>query len=232
MKAMFSAVFPLPDLKGLPDSYALGACGLTGLSAYFGLIKVCQPKSGETVVVSSAAGAVGSLAGQIAKIKGCKVVGFAGSEEKVSWIKDELGFKFAFNYKEVHADSILKKYAVEGVDCYFDSVGGEFTYNVLRNMNEFGRVALCGAISTYNDPKDNKVPFDYQSMIYKQLRLEGFMVNRWFSEFPEGVGQLAEWIHQGKLKVRETKTQGFENMPQAFLDLFKGKNFGKAIVVA
>ncbi|CAG7823438.1 unnamed protein product [Allacma fusca] len=197
MKAVFSGVLPLPDLKGLPNSYALGAVGMTGLAAYFGLLKLCQPKAGDTVVVSTAGGAVGSLVGQIAKIKGCKVVGFAGTDEKVKWIKEELGFDFAFNYKEVHLDSILKKFAVEGVDCYFDNVGGEFTYTVTRNMNEFGRIAICGAISTYNeDAKNNKVPFDYASMVYKQIRMEGFMINRWFNEWKDATLQLAQWIHE------------------------------------
>ncbi|OXA59127.1 Prostaglandin reductase 1 [Folsomia candida] len=230
LKGLFRGVFPMPDLQGLPDSYALGVCGLTGLAAYFGLLKICQPKSGETVVISSAAGGTGSVAGQIAKIKGCKVIGFAGSEEKVRWLLD-LGFDQSFNYKEINVDHTLKKWAVEGVNCYFDNVGGDLTFWVLQNTNESGRVALCGAISSYNDdPKTAKVQFDYTSMIYKQIKMEGFLVNRWFPEWGPAIGELIGWVKDGRVKSRETVVEGFESLPQAFIDIFEGKNVGKMIV--
>jgi len=224
----------LPDMKGLGVSNALGVLGMPGMTAYFGFLEICQPKEGENVVVSVAAGAVGSIVAQIAKLKGLRVIAFAGTEEKVNWLKNDLGIKFAFNYKEVHLDSILKKYAVEGVDCYFDNVGGEFSCTVMSNMNDRGRIAVCGAISVYNeDTKDKvKIPFDYGIMIYKQIKMEGFVITRWKDQFPEGIKQVAQWMQEGKIKFRETKTQGFENMPKAFIEMLQGKNIGKAIVMA
>lgn len=143
----------MPEMKGLPDSYALGCLGMPGNTAYFGLTQICKPKAGETLVVSAAAGAVGSLVGQIGKILGMSVVGYAGTDDKVKWLK-ELGFDHAFNYKTQELPKTLKENATKGVDCYFDNVGGEFAYHVMRQMNPFGRVSLCGAISIYNeDPR-------------------------------------------------------------------------------
>jgi len=219
----------LPDLKGLPESVGLGVLGMPGMTAYFGFLRVCQPKEGETVVVNAAGGAVGSLVCQIAQIKGCKVLAFAGTDDKVKWLKEDLGIKFAFNYKEVHLDSILKKYAVEGVDCYFDNVGGEFSFTVVKNMNQFGRISQCGAISVYNE-KEVKIPFDYATLIYKSIRMEGFLVTNWVKEYPEGIAQMSQWIQEGKLKFRETR-YSFEDMPRAFMELFEGKNTGKAIII-
>ena len=145
----------MPDMKGLPDSYALGCLGMPGNTAYFGLSKICQPKAGETLVVSAAAGAVGSLVGQIGKIYGLKVIGYAGSDDKVEWLKS-LGFDHAYNYKTEDLPKTLKESAPQGVDCYFDNVGGEFAFHVTRAMNPFGRISLCGAISVYN--KDASKP--------------------------------------------------------------------------
>jgi len=227
----FETVYKKPDLKGLPDSYALGSVGMPGNTAYFGL-GLCEPKKGDTIVVSSAAGAVGSIVGQIAKLKGCTVIGFAGEDDKVQWLKKDLGFHHAFNYKKVDVHDTLQKYAPNGVDSYFDNVGGEFTYNVIRNMKQFGKIALCGAVSYYNaDPtKPTLVPLSYSALIYKQIRIEGFMVLRWKDEWFQGLAQLRDWIREGKIKVNETVKEGFEQMPQAFIELLEGKNTGKMVV--
>jgi len=199
-------------------------------------LEVCHPKPGETVVVSAAAGAVGSLVGQIAKVKGCKVLGFAGSEDKLRWMKDDLGFDLVFNYKTVKLDETFKTHAPDGIDCYFDNVGGEFVYHVVRNMKEFGRISQCGSISAYNKEMDpNELimePFDYLNFRFKQLKLEGFNVRRWADREFEGTYQIRDWILEGKIKIHETVADGFEKMPQAFIDLLDGKNIGKQIIKA
>merc|ERR1711936_684082 len=196
------------DMGSLSKSLLLGACGMPGNTAYFGLLEICKPKAGETVVVSGAAGAVGSLVGQIAKIKGCKVIGYAGTDEKCKWLK-ELGFDEAFNYKKVGVVESLSKAAPTGVDCYFDNVGGEMTAAVLSLMNTRGRVAVCGAISHYNDQGGyTKVTDILPLSIQKELKIEGFLVGRW----------KARWV------------EGFDRMPTAFMGLFTGDNTGKMIV--
>nr|CAH7767876.1 unnamed protein product [Callosobruchus chinensis] len=201
-------------------------------TAYFGFLELCQPKEGETVVVSGAAGAVGSIVGQIAKIKGCKVIGIAGSEEKGRWLVDELGFDHFINYKTQDIKAELKKLAPKGVDCYFDNVGGETTNNVMVNMNLFGRISMCGAISGYNGAPGKSSSIVQFPIVQKQLKVEGFIVTRWANRWMEGIDQLAKWIKEGKLKYRETVTDGFENMPKAFIDMLKGGNTGKAVVKA
>nr|CAD7413162.1 unnamed protein product [Timema poppensis] len=202
--------YKVPDFEGLPLSLALGVLGRTGNSALFGFVDLCKPKAGEVVVVSGAAGAVGSQVGQIAKILGCKVIGFAGSNEKVKWLKEELGFDEAFNYKTKQVSEALKEAAPEGVDCYFDNVGGEISSDVIYQMNTFGRVSVCGSISSYNI--DDKHAIKEAS---KQSR---------FIEMYN--------ICTGKIKYQETVTEGFENMPQAFIGTLRGANFGKSIVKA
>jgi len=220
-----------PDIGStLSPSLLVGACGMPGLTAYFGFLELCQPKEGETVVVSGAAGAVGSLVGQIAKLKGCKVVGFAGSDEKVAWLKT-LGFDHAFNYKTSSVAECLTMGAPSGVDCYFDNVGGEMTASVLASMNSRGRVSVCGAISHYNDEGGFSTVTDaLPYAIFKELRIEGFLVTRWKDRFPEGISALATWIGEGKLKAEETVVEGFEKTPEAFIGLFTGTNIGKMIV--
>jgi prostaglandin reductase 1 len=225
-------LYPMPDLKNLPDSYALGAIGMPGNTAYFGFLDICEPKPGSTVVVSAAAGAVGSLVGQIAKLKGCKVLGFAGEEWKLKWLKDKLGFDHVFNYRNVDVDKTLKEFAPNGVDSYFDNVGGDFTYNVMKNMSNFGRISLCGAISAYNRDQTAKplVPVDYLTLIYKQVRMEGFIVTRWSKQWFDGLNQMRDWILEGKIIVEETIMEGFDNMPVAFIHMLEGRNLGKMIV--
>ncbi|XP_014258659.1 prostaglandin reductase 1-like [Cimex lectularius] len=223
----------LPDFKGLPLSLGLGVLGMPGNTAYFGLLEICKPVQGEVVVVSGAAGAVGSLVGQIAKIKGAKVIGFAGSDKKVDWLLKELKFDWAFNYKKIGVLEALKKAAPEGVDCYFDNVGGQMSSDVISCMNNFGRVAVCGSVSTYNETKPVLASAIQMDVILKQLKIEGFLVQRWLgmNRWFEGIKQNIEWIKQGKLVFKETTYHGFEKLPEAFLGLFKGENSGKAVVL-
>ncbi|XP_078588073.1 prostaglandin reductase 1-like [Branchiostoma floridae x Branchiostoma japonicum] len=216
--------------KDLPLSLLLGAVGMPGMTAYYGLMKLCEPKEGETVFVNGAAGAVGSLVGQIAKIKGCRAVGSAGTDAKVAWLKD-LGFDAAFNYKTVSSlDAALKEAAPNGIDCYFDNVGADFSSTVLNHMNLFGRVSICGSISTYNDNEPAKGPYPFVTILFKQLTVTGFIVTRWIKEWPKGMEQMVQWIKEGKLKYREHVTEGFENMPKAFIGMLVGENTGKAVV--
>ncbi|XP_075066990.1 prostaglandin reductase 1-like [Mixophyes fleayi] len=216
--------------KSLPKSLALGTVGMPGLTAYFGLLELCQPKEGEVVLVNCAAGAVGSVVGQIAKIKGCKVVGSAGSDEKVKYLK-EIGFDVAFNYKTVDSlEEELKKASPEGYDSYFENVGGKFADAAIPQMNTFGRIAVCGAISQYNDDVPPLGPYIQTYMIFKQLRMEGFLVHRWTNRYEEGQKQLLQWVSEGKLKYHEHVTNGFENMPAGFIGMLQGENIGKAII--
>ncbi|KAJ6669456.1 hypothetical protein lerEdw1_000004 [Lerista edwardsae] len=213
----------------LPRSLALGTVGMPGLTAYFGLSEICRIKPGEIVLINGAAGAVGTAAGQIAKIHGCKVVGCAGSDDKVAYLKS-IGFDEAFNYKTVSLKEALKKASPDGYDCYFDNVGGEFSSVVLEQMRPFGRIAVCGAISLYNDVVPQKGPYVQTHMILKQLCMEGFVVSRWENRREEGLKQLLKWVEEGKLKCHEHVTKGFENMPAAFMGMLKGDNIGKAVV--
>merc|ERR1711934_196002 len=220
----------MPDqmLAGISPSKLLGALGMPGNTAYFGLLDICQPKSGETVVVNGAAGAVGSLVGQIAKLKGCHVIGFAGSDKKCDFLTKELGFDKAYNYKTTKVDDALKESAPKGVDCFFDNVGGVDATVVINNhMNVFGRISGCGAISVYNEKIPPMIPSIQGSMVFKQLKMEGFIVSRWANRWNEGITQMAQWVNEGKIKTQETIVEGFEKMPEAFLGLFTGNNVGK-----
>jgi len=219
-----------PKLDKISSSHLLGACGMPGNTAYFGFLEICQPKPGNTVVVSGAAGAVGSLVGQIAKIKGCKVIGYAGTDKKCEWLKS-IGFDFAFNYKTCKVGETLKTAAPEGVDCYFDNVGGEMSASVMAAMNTRGRVSVCGAISHYNDVGGYAKTTDILPLcVFKELRVEGFIVVRWISRWMEGITAMAAWMNSGDIKVEETVVDGFENTPDAFMGLFSGKNTGKMVV--
>ncbi|CAB3385251.1 Hypothetical predicted protein [Cloeon dipterum] len=224
--------YVLPDIQGLSPSLGLGFLGMPGNTAYFGFLEICKPKAGETVVVNAAAGAVGMHVGQIAKIKGCRVIGFAGSDDKVEWLKKEIGFDAAYNYKTVDIDKALAESAPNGVDCYFDNVGGEMSSIVMNRMNHFGRVSVCGAISSYNDAVKPKATLIQGMVNRSELKIEGFMVYRWEERWLEGIKQNIQWIKEGKLKYQETITNGFEKIPQAFIEMLEGKNFGKAIIKA
>ncbi|XP_067002488.2 prostaglandin reductase 1 isoform X2 [Anabrus simplex] len=228
----FGPAYILPDFGELPLSLALGVLGMPGNTAYFGFLEICQPKAGEVVVVSGAAGAVGSLVGQIARIKGCKVIGFAGSDDKVRWLKDDLHFDAAYNYKKMDVDTALKEAAPNGVDCYFDNVGGVMSSTILSHMNSRGRISVCGSISTYNaDPGEvPMVPDNLRPILLQQLRVEGFNVYRWWDRWTEGIEQMKEWVKNQELVYRETVTEGFGNMPKAFIGMLRGENTGKAVV--
>ncbi|XP_021341191.1 prostaglandin reductase 1-like [Mizuhopecten yessoensis] len=221
----------MPELGDLPLSLTLGVMGMPGMAAYFGFLEICQPKEGDVILVNGAAGAVGSLVGQIAKIKGCKVVGCAGTDDKCKWLK-ELGFDEVFNYKKVDLSEALEAAAPDGFDCFFDNIGADFTATALKHMKQFGRVSICGQISSYNDkaPPTGEYPFMY--ILGKQLKIEGFVVMRWYQRWAEGEKAMAQWIREGKIKYKETIYDGFENMPKAFVGLFDGANTGKAIISA
>nr|XP_019951251.1 PREDICTED: prostaglandin reductase 1 [Paralichthys olivaceus]XP_019951252.1 PREDICTED: prostaglandin reductase 1 [Paralichthys olivaceus] len=211
-------------------SLALGTIGMPGLTALFGIEEVLGLQRGETLLVNAAAGAVGSVVGQIAKIKGCKVVGSTGSDAKVAFLK-ELGFDEAFNYKTVGSlEEALKKAAPEGYDCLFENVGGSFSSVALHQMKNFGRIAVCGSISVYNDSTPQMGPYPHLTMIFKQIKMEGFMQSRWEHKHPESLKRLMGWLKEGKIKSREHVTNGFEKMPAAFMGLLQGDNIGKAII--
>ncbi|XP_006883839.1 PREDICTED: prostaglandin reductase 1-like [Elephantulus edwardii] len=217
----------------LPLSLALGTVGMTGLTAYFGLLDICGVKGGETVMVNAAAGAVGAVVGQIAKLKGCKVVGAAGSDDKVAYLK-QLGFDVAFNYKTVDSlKDTLKKASPDGYNCYFDNVGGEFSNTVIPQMKKFGRIAICGAISTYNSTRPLPPGPPPEIVIYQELRMEEFIVIRWQGDVRQkALKDLMKWVLEGKIKYCEYIKGGFENMPAAFMGMLKGENLGKTIVKA
>ena len=215
-----------------PISTALGVLGMPGLTAYFGLLEIGNPQPGETVVVSGAAGAVGSLVGQIAKIRGCRVVGIAGADDKIAYLTDELGFDGAFNYKTV-SDYYekLKELCPKGIDVYFDNVGGEITDAVFRLINTKARISICGQISQYNLEKPEMGPRLILTMLLvKQAKAEGFLVFQFIDKYPQGLMQMAEWIKQGKLKYKEDIEHGIENTPRAFIAMLKGRNVGKQLV--
>jgi NADPH-dependent curcumin reductase len=220
----------LPSGLPLPLTDFLSVLGVTGLTAYFGLLDVGEPKEGETVVVSTAAGAVGSVVGQIAKIKGCRAVGIAGSDEKCKWCVDELGYDACINYKTQDVEAELRKACPNGVDVYFDNVGGEILNTVL-GMNNFGsRFVICGAITQYNATEQPPGPSNYLRLLVKSSRMEGFIVLNYADRFQEGVMQLAQWVMEGKIKHREEVVDGLEHAPKAIHKLFDGTNTGKLII--
>lgn len=214
-----------------PLTTALGILGMPGLTAYFGLLEVGQPKPGETVVISGAAGAVGSAVGQIAKIIGCRAVGVAGSDEKVRVLTEEYGFDGAFNYKTTpNYAAKLKELCPEGVDVYFDNVGGSITDAVFANLNTKARIAICGQISMYNADKADVGPRLFSQLLVKTAKAEGFLVYQFFDRAKEGLTQLGEWLWEGKLKYHENIVEGIDNAPRAFIGLFLGENLGKQLV--
>ncbi|MFI8576174.1 NADP-dependent oxidoreductase [Rossellomorea aquimaris] len=219
------------DPNVAPISTHLSILGMTGLTAYFGLLDIGQPKEGETVVVSGAAGAVGSVVGQIAKIKGARVVGIAGSDEKVSYLTDTLGFDEGINYKTTdNIYAALKEACPNGIDVYFENVGGEIGDAALSLLNKHARVPVCGAISSYNKTDRDLGPRVQTKLIKSSALMKGFVVNDYNDRFKEGATELGQWLSQGKLQYEETITEGLENVTDAFLGLFQGKNIGKQLV--
>lgn len=221
------------DTTVAPASYYLGILGMTGLTAYFGLMHIGKPLPGETIVVSGAAGAVGVVVGQIAKIQGCRVIGIAGSDEKIKLLKEKFGFDEAINYKTT-AD--MKKAIVgicpNGVDIYFDNVGGEISDAVISNINFHARIPLCGQISLYNSTEIPVGPRLQPMLLTRSVLMQGFIVSNYQGIFAEGIEHLAEWVKDGKLKFTETIIHGFDKLPTALMGLFNGENTGKMIVKA
>jgi hypothetical protein len=218
------------DTKLAPLPVYLGTLGMPGMTAYFGLLDVGQPKSGETVVVSGAAGAVGSVVGQIAKIKGCRVVGIAGGKKKCGYVTSELGFDAAIDYKHEKVSEALHKHCPKGVDVYFDNVGGEILDTVLAQLSRGARIAICGAISQYNNTDGVEGPKNYLSLLINRARMQGFIVFDFADRYGEAARQMAGWMGEGKLKSREDVVEGLETFPETLLKLFTGENFGKLVL--
>jgi NADPH:quinone reductase len=219
------------DTGDAPLSTALGILGMPGMTAYFGLLDIGQPEAGENVFISGAAGAVGSAVGQIAKLKGCQTAGSAGSPEKINWIRNDLGFDNALNYRECDDyAAALADIFPDGIDVYFDNVGGPLTDAVFMHLRENARIVICGQIDQYNATEIPQGPRLLSQLIVKRARAEGFLVFDYLERFPEARTTMAEWIRAGRLKYRETITDGIENTPAAFIGLFEGENIGKQLV--
>jgi NADPH-dependent curcumin reductase CurA len=217
------------DPKLAPLPLYLSALGMPGMTAYFGLFDVGQAKQGETVVISGAAGAVGAVTGQIAKIKGCRVIGIAGGKEKCQYIKD-LGFDAVIDYKSEDVKEALKQHCPKGVDVYFDNVGGDILDAVLIYLARHARVVICGAISQYNSTSGVKGPANYLSLLVNHARMEGFVVFDYAARYGEAAREMGGWVLSGKLKSREHIVEGLETFPETLLKLFSGENFGKLMI--
>ncbi|HEY8009824.1 MAG TPA: NADP-dependent oxidoreductase [Rudaea sp.] len=208
----------------------LGALGMPGMTAYFGLLDVGAAQSGDTVVVSGAAGAVGSIVGQIAKIKGCRAVGIAGGAEKCRWLVDELGFDVAIDYKGEDVKAALKRHCPQGINVYFDNVGGDILDAALTQLAMHARIVVCGAISQYNTTAPVKGPSNYLALLVCRARMQGMVVFDYAARYADAAHEVAGWIAQGKLKTREDIVDGFETFPDALLKLFSGENTGKLVL--
>ncbi|HMV49828.1 MAG TPA: NADP-dependent oxidoreductase [Blastocatellia bacterium] len=220
----------LPNLPGVPLTAHFGLFGHIGMTAYFGLLDIGQPQPGETLVVSAAAGAVGSLVGQIGKIKGCRVVGIAGADDKCRWIVDELGFDAAINYKTENVYEALKKHCPNGIDIDFENVGGEIMDAVLAQINLRARIALCGLISGYNATAPVPGPYNFANVLVQRARIEGFIVLDYAPRAMECMTELGKWLMEGKIKYRIDEVDGLQGAPMALNKLFEGTNIGKLVV--
>jgi NADPH-dependent curcumin reductase CurA len=216
--------------ENVPPEAALSVFGTTGLTAYFGLLEIGRPEQGETVLVSGAAGAVGSVVGQIAKVKGCRAVGIAGSDEKCRWIVEDLGFDAAINYKTDDVARAIGETCPDGVDVYFDNVGGDILEAAIAHLALRGRIVLCGAISQYNDEVPRPGPRTLPMLISKRGRMEGFIILDYFSRTREAVADLAPWVNEGKIQYATDVVDGLDNAPGALNRLFTGANMGKVMV--
>lgn len=222
---------PIPADNHFPLHYFANILGAVGMTPYFGVLDAGQPKPGETLLMSAAAGAVGSVGGQIAKLAGCRVVGLAGSDEKCRWLTSELGFDGAINYKTCGPiDKAIAEACPEGVDIYFDNVGGEILDGALLNLNNGARIVFCGAISGYNSAEPVPGPYNWWQILARSVTIQGYLVSDYVDRFPEGIAQMGEWLEQGKIIFREEIVDGFENTFTAFLKLFDGSNSGKLIL--
>ena len=225
------SIFKVPESK-LQSSVFLGAVGMPGRTAYYGLNYVGKPKAGETLVVSAASGAVGSVVGQLGKLLGCRVIGIAGGQEKAHYVVDELGFDQCIDYKNQDVAAKLREYCPEGIDVYFENVGGEITKDVSELLNKGARVPICGFISKYNSPDiaSEETPFHVLGALKPKPQHRFFVVTEWLNKFEKTTAILHEYIKSGDIKYKETITSGFENAPQALRDVLSGKNFGKQII--
>lgn len=220
----------LPKIPGVPLQALVGAAGMTGWTAYFGLLDLGKPQKGETLVVSAAAGAVGSVVGQIGKIHGLRVVGIAGGKEKCRWLTEELGFDAAVDYKAPTFQQDLVAATPNGIDINFENVGGEIMNAVYNRLNLQGRFVLCGMIAGYNDADDSKTRLSLGPTLMKRLHIQGFIVSDFADRFPEATMKIAQWIAEGKLKHKETVVDGLENAPETLNKLFDGDNMGKLLI--
>ena len=218
------------DPKVAPLPLYLGTLGMPGMTAYFGLLDICHPKPGETVVVSGAAGAVGMLVGQIAKIKGCRTVGIAGGAEKCQWIVKDLGFDAAIDYKSEELGKSLHQHCPKGIDIYFDNVGGDILNSVLAQISRGARISICGAISQYNNTGPIKGPSNYLSLLINRARMEGFIVFDYADRYAEAAREMLGWMAAGKLKSREDIVDGIQTFPDTLLKLYRGDNIGKLAI--
>jgi len=225
-----TAAFHKVDPKAAPLPKYLNALGMPGMTAYFGLLDVGQPKAGETVVVSGAAGAVGQTVGQVAKHKGCRVVGIAGGKEKCDFVVNELGFDACVDYKNGSLKDALKEQCPKGIDVYFDNVGGDILDTVLTRINMKARIIICGAISQYNNTTQVKGPANYLSLLVNRARMEGIVVFDYADRYHIGIAEMAQWMKEGSFKTREDVVEGLDKFPEALLMLFDGKNFGKLVL--
>jgi len=214
----------------IPITSPLSVFGITGLTAYFGLLDVGKPKEGDTVVVSGAAGATGSVAGQIAKIKGCKVIGTAGGEDKCNWLMNEANFDFAIDYKKDNISKALRESCPKGINLVFDNVGGEFLDKSLAQIAQNARIVLCGAISRYNEKILPPGPSNYMALIFMRARMEGFILLDYASKFSEAISELRGWVDEGKITYKEDIQEGLENAPTTLLRLYTGQNVGKQLL--
>jgi NADPH-dependent curcumin reductase CurA len=217
------------DPEAAPVSTALGVLGMPGFTAWYGLFVLGEPKEGGTVLVSGAAGAVGSAAGQMAAIAGCRVLGSAGSDEKLAWLR-ELGFDGVFNYREQKPYKAIAELAPDGIDMYFDNVGGDHLEAAIGALRKHGRVVACGSISRYNDVEASPGPRNMFLVVTKRLRLQGFIISDHYDRYDEFLREATEWVREGRLAYRETVVDGIENAPKAFLGLLRGENIGKMLV--
>ncbi len=222
--------FTKVDPKLAPLTTYLNVLGMPGMTAYFGLLESGQPKAGETVVVSGAAGAVGATVGQVAKIKGCRVVGIAGGAEKCQMVINELGFDDCIDYKNEDVRVGLKRTCPDGVDVYFDNVGGEILDTVLTRINLHARIVICGAISQYNNTTPIKGPANYLSLLVNRARMEGIVVFDYAPRYKEGAMTMAGWMQEGKLRSKEHIEEGIDRFPEVLMKLFNGENFGKLVL--
>lgn len=218
------------DEKAVHLPVYLSALGMTGYTAYFGLLDVGDPKEGETLLVSGAAGAVGSMVGQIGKIKGCRVVGIAGGEAKCKYVVEELGFDACIDYKNEHVYKGIKKHCPDGIDVYFDNVGGDILDYALANINLHARVVICGAISQYNNMRSVNGPTNYLSLLVNRAKMEGFVIIDYYKRYGEAAMVMGQWLAQGKLKTKEHIEEGIENFQDTLMRLFNGDKRGKLIL--